>query len=157
MLVKGIAGVAVLLVALFIAGLTGLTFRLWPTGIADHRLAVTPDVVQRLRDLQAERKFGPDMTTFYPGAPDESRRHMAQAAVDAAIETLIVTLPQRPLRSTVLRTMKTTLAGFDMPESEERDQLLVYLIRVTVICGVEDSSELFNVWRYGFPYGWMHG
>ena len=157
MLVKGIAGVAVLLVAIFVSGLTGLSFRLWPTGIADHRLEVTPDVVQRLRDLQAERKFGPDMTTFYPGAPDESRRHMAQAAVDSTIETLIVTLPQRPRRSTVLKIMKATLAGFDMPESEERDQLLVYLTRVMAICGVEDSSELFNVWRYGFPYNWMNG
>jgi hypothetical protein len=155
MLLKGIAGIAILLITIVIAGLSGLSFRLWPTDLVDHPLSVTPDVIQRLRDLQAERKFGLDMATFYPGAPDENRRRMAQAAVDTTIRTLIVELPRRPQRSTVLRVMKTTLAGFDNPESEERDQLLVYLTRVMTICGVGNSSELFNVWRYGFPYGWM--
>jgi hypothetical protein len=51
--------------------------------------------------------------------------------------------------------MKATLANFDTPESEERDQLLVYLTKVMRICGVDSSDELFNVWRYGFPYGWF--
>jgi hypothetical protein len=88
MLLKGIAGIAILLITIVIAGVSGLSFRLWPTDLVDHRLSVT-------------------------------------------------------------------LAGFDTPESEERDQLLVYLTRVMTICGVENSSELFNVWRYGFPYGWM--
>ena len=51
--------------------------------------------------------------------------------------------------------MKTTLANVDTSESEERDQVLVYLSKVMEICGVESSAELFNVWRYGFPYGWL--
>jgi hypothetical protein len=80
---------------------------------------------------------------------------MAQAAVDSAIQSLIAELPVRPRRSTVLGTLKTTLANFGTTESEERDQILVYLTRVMQICGVESSAELFNVWRYGFPYGWL--
>jgi D-serine deaminase-like pyridoxal phosphate-dependent protein len=118
-------------------------------------LAVTPDVIQRLRTFQSERKFGPDGVTFYPGAVDEGKRLMAQAAVDSTIQSLIAELPTRPQRSTVLRTMKATLANFDTSESEERDQALVYLAKVMQICGVESSAELFNVWRYGFPYGWF--
>jgi hypothetical protein len=47
------------------------------------------------------------------------------------------------------------LAKFDTPESEERDQVLAYLTKVMEICGVRGSAELFNVWRYGFPYGWF--
>jgi hypothetical protein len=29
------------------------------------------------------------------------------------------------------------------------------LSRVMTIVGVADSGELLNVWRYGFPYGWL--
>jgi hypothetical protein len=51
--------------------------------------------------------------------------------------------------------MKATLADVDTSESEERDQILAYLDKVMTICGVESSDQLFNVWRYGFPYGWF--
>jgi hypothetical protein len=133
-------------------GLSGLNFYFWPTNINDNKLSVTPDVMHGLRSLQLERKFVPDRTTFYPGAPDEVQRRKAQTAVDATIESLITELPKHPNRSTVLRTMKTALANFDTSESEERDQLLVYFTRIMNICGVERSGGLFNVWRYGFPY-----
>lgn len=136
------------------AGLSGISFYAWPTGINDQKLAITPEVIQRLQVLKAERKFGADMTTFYPGAKEEDRL-AAQAAVDATIQSLIAELPERPQRSTVLRAMKSALADFDISESEERDQILVYFTKVLDICGVENSGELFNVWRYGFPYGWL--
>lgn len=151
MLALIVAAVAVFVVA----GLSGVSFYFWPTGFNDYKLSTTPDVIQRLRTLQSERKFGPDGVTFYPGAADEGKRLTAQAAVDSTIQSLIAELPVRPQRSTVLRTMKATLAHFDSSESEERDQVLVYLTTVMQICGVESSAELFNVWRYGFPYGWF--
>ncbi|MYN44718.1 DUF4844 domain-containing protein [Pseudoduganella sp. FT93W] len=138
-----------------VAGMYGLTFYVWPTGFNDEKLNVTPELIQRLRSLQSEHKFGPDARTLYPGAANEAQRAAAQAAVDSAIQSLIVELPMRPQRSTVLRALKATLAGFDTSESEEREQILVYLTQVMQICGVESFSELFNVWRYGFPYGWF--
>lgn len=147
--------VVLLVVTIVLAGTYGLTFYVWPTGIHNEKLAVTPEVTQRLRRLQLEHKFGPDPSTFYPGAATEAQRAVAQATVDAAIEQLITELPKRPQRSTVLRALKTTLAQVDTSESEERDQILSYLTKVMHICGVENSSDLFNVWRYGFPYGWF--
>jgi hypothetical protein len=153
--VKTLLGLMLAVALLIAAGLSGLSFRLWPTGFDDRPLAVTPLVIQHLRDLQAEHKFSLDPRTFYPGAPNDAQRRMLQAAVDAAIQSLVAELPAHPQRSTVLRTMKTTLANFDPPDSEERDQMLVYLTRAMEICGVESSSELFNVWRYGFPFGWV--
>jgi hypothetical protein len=111
--------------------------------------------MQRLRSFQLEHKFGPDASTFYPGVASEEQRAVAQASVDSTIQSLITELPIRPQRSTVLRALKATLANFDTSESEERDQILKYLTRVMDICGVDSSSELFNVWRYGFPYGWF--
>lgn len=143
------------LAGLIAAGSTGLSFYLWPTGVNDYRLSITPDVIERLRTLQAERKFAPDVTTFYPGAVNEQQRRAAQAVVDATLQSLMTELPARPQRSTVLRTMKRALADFDSIESEERDQLLAYFSKVLDICGVHSSAELFNVWRYGFPYGWV--
>ncbi|WP_432377387.1 DUF4844 domain-containing protein [Duganella sp. P38] len=92
---------------------------------------------------------------FYPGARNEEQRRVAQAAVDGTLQALIAELPERPQRSTVLRAMKRSLADFNSGESEERDQLLAYFGKVLDICGIQTSAELFNVWRYGFPYGWL--
>jgi hypothetical protein len=152
---KILAGIVISFAVIVAAGLSGLGFYVWPTGFNDHELSITPDVVERLRSLQSERKFDPDAVTFYPGAANESQRLAAQAAVDSTIQSLIVELPARPRRSTVLRIMKLTLASFVTSESEERDQILAYLAKVMQVCGVWSSAELFNVWRYGFPYGWF--
>ena len=154
LLLRIFAIVAITVALIVGAGLSGISFYVWPTGINDQNLAITPDVIQRLQVLKAESKFGPDITTFYPGA-NEKDRLVAQAAVDATIQSLIAELPARPQRSTVLRAMKSALADFDIAESEERDQILMYFTKMLDICGVEDSGELFNVWRYGFPYGWL--
>lgn len=155
MFLKIFTGAILLVVTIVFSGMYGLTFYVWPTGFSDEKLAVTPEVMKRLHTLQLEHKFGPEASTFYPGAANETRRLAAQASVDAAIQSLIDELPMRPQRSTALRTLKVSLADFDTSESEERDQLLAYLTKVMHICGVESSSELFNVWRYGFPYGWF--
>jgi hypothetical protein len=155
LLFKAFASIVIVFVLILIAGLSGLSFRVWPTGFNDYKLTVTPEVLQHLCSLQSERKFGPDSATFYPGAVNESERLKAQEVVDSTIRVLIAELPQHPQRSTVLRAMKATLAKYDTPESEERDQVLAYLTKVMGICGVGSSAELFNVWRYGFPYGWF--
>ncbi|GJI92547.1 hypothetical protein RugamoR1_57100 [Rugamonas sp. R1(2021)] len=155
MFLKIFAGAILAVMTIVLAGVYGLTFYVWPTGFNDEKLAVTPEVMQRLRTLQLEHKFDPDVSTFYPGAANEAQRSAAQAVVDSAIQSLIDELPLRPQRSTVLRALKASLADFDTSESEERDQILVYLTKVMHMCGVESSFELFNVWRYGFPYGWF--
>ena len=150
-----LAGTITLLAAIVVAGVSGLTFYIWPTGLHDQQLNVTPDVIQRLRSLQSEHKFGPDPARFYPGATHEDIRAAAQASVDATLQAIITELPARPQRSTVLRAMKLALADFDTIESEERDRILDYFTKTLDICGVDNSGELFNVWRYGFPYGWL--
>lgn len=155
MLIRILAGTIALVAALVVAGVSGLTFYFWPTGLHDQQLNVTPDVIQRLRSLQAEHKFGPDPANFYPGATREDSRAAAQASVDATLQSIITELPARPQRSTVLRAMKLALAKFESSESEERDQVLEYFTKAMDICGVSSSGELFNVWRYGFPYGWL--
>lgn len=154
LMLKVLALIAIAVILPFIAGLSGFTFYAWPTSVGDHGLRVTPSTLEQLAALRAERKFEADKTTHYFGAPNEHARAAAQAEVDAVIDSLIHELPSSPRRSVVLATFKAALAKFDTPESEERDQFLVYLQRIMVIVGVKNSGELFNVWRYGFPYGW---
>ena len=35
------------------------------------------------------------------------------------------------------------------------DQTLYYFTEAMRIVGMQGSNELLNVWRYGFPYGWV--
>jgi Domain of unknown function (DUF4844) len=144
--------VATLVVAI---GLSGASFFLWPTSLADQPLKITPEVLAKLQKLKNEQKFGEDKKSFYPGAPNEGIRAGAQASIDAVIQSLITELPANPRRSLVLSTFKHALSVLEQYDSEERDQVLIYLERIMSIVGVTNSSELLNVWRYGFPYGWL--
>lgn len=144
-----------LLVFVFIAGVTGLLFIIWPTSPGDHALNITPVSLASLNELQFERKFVEDFPNHYPGAPNESVRAIAQLAVDRLLGELTAELPDNPRRSFVLAKMKAGLVNFQPTDSEERDQLLRYLERILSATGIKNSGELFNVWRYGFPYGWI--
>lgn len=155
LLLKAIAVAVSLVVAVVVFGVTGISFVLWPTSVSDKTLQITPQVLQQLQALKSERKFVPDAGSFYPGAPNEVARIEAQSVIDSIIETLRAGLPASPRRSTVLKAFKATLPAFDLMDSEEQDQAAVYCERIMAITGVESSGELLNVWRYGFPYGWL--
>jgi len=144
-----------LLVAFFLAGITGVLFYLWPTALSDQPIEMTAVRVTELRALQREKKFVEDLAIPYPGATTEASRVAAQTAVDSLLDGLIAQLPTNPRRAVLLGEFKKTLRSFDTIESEERDRLLVYLRQIMNILGIKSSAELLNVWRYGFPYGWL--
>jgi hypothetical protein len=154
-MLKMVLAVAAAIALFVVAGVSGLTFYFWPTSIGDYEVNITSSTLVQLAALRNEHKFEVDKKSFYFGAPNEQARAGAQAAVDAVIDSLAYELPRSPRRSVVLKIFKSALARFGTPESEERDQFLVYLQRIMVIVGVKNSGELFNVWRYGFPYGWV--
>ncbi|MBA5607728.1 DUF4844 domain-containing protein [Duganella sp. FT3S] len=143
------------IVLVVVAGVSGLTFYLWPTFVGDELLVVSPQTMLALTRLRAEPKFVPDPSSFYPGAPNENMRLSAQRSVDGLLDALCADLPKHPKRSLVLAKFKEAMASFSTAESEERDQFLVYLQRIMKALGMQSSGELLNVWRYGFPYGWF--
>jgi hypothetical protein len=147
--------IAIAAILAIVSGLTGITFRLWPVWINDYRLQITPDILKQLQALRVEKKFLPDLKRLYPGAPDETIRAEAQAIIDATIDRLILDLPSNPRRSTVLKALKRMLPSFERMDSEERDQASLYCKQIMQITGVNSSGELLNVWRYGFPFGWL--
>ena len=158
MQLKILIALSISITAILIAGVSGLYFYIWPTSTNDQSLVITTQVISQLTALKQEKKFGPDSSTFYPGAMDEASRSNSQAAIDDVIDVLIRELPRQPRKSFVLKTFKSALSKYTTAESEERDQFLVYLERIMEIVGVNGSDELLNVWRYGFPYGWfIHG
>lgn len=144
-----------LLALVFIAGVTGLLFVVWPTGLGDHSLNITPASLASLKELRNERKFVEDIPNHYPGAPNEAVRVIAQLAVDGLLDDLTAELLRSQRRSFVLAKMKAALTTFQLTDSEEREQLLRYFELILRATGIENSGELFNVWRYGFPYGWV--
>lgn len=137
------------------AGITGLTFYLWPTSLGDVTLVVSPQTMQALARLRAEPKFVSDQSRFCFGAPSENVRLSAQRSVDVLLDSLRSELPKNPKRSLALAKFKGAMASFSISESAERDQFLVYLQRIMEPLGMQSSGELLNVWRYGFPYGWF--
>jgi len=139
----------------FLAGITGMMFFFWPTTFGDHSLGVTQRELSELSVLQQEKKFLEDLPNHYPGAPNEAIRMNAQLSVDVLIQTLVAKLPSHPHRSFVLGTMKSALASFRNHDTEEQEQMLLYCERILAILGINGSGELLNVWRYGFPYGWL--
>jgi hypothetical protein len=154
-LLRGLLAIALAVAIVIVSFLTGVSFRLWPTWVNDCNLQITPEILEKLRTLQSEKKFLPDQKSLYPGAPEEAVRAEAQAIIDAMIGRLVLDLPSNPQRSTVLRAFKTMLPTFERMDSEEREQAAWYCERIMQITGVGSSGELLNVWRYGFPLGWF--
>ena len=141
--------------AFFVAGITGLLFRVWPTSFPDSELQMGPQVAERLKQLRAEPKFNADPANHYPGATNERTRLVAEEGVNLVIDRLLAGLPKTPRKSFVLATFKHYLYGFERFDTEEQEQVLRYFSRILRILGVQGSNQLFMVWRYGFPYGWV--
>ncbi len=149
-----IAVVLTLLAAFVIAGFTGLLFRVWPASFPDTDLVVTPQVIEELKQLRAEPKFKPDPKNFYPGATNERIRLVAEEGVNLVVDQLLAGLRKAPRKSFVLAIIKDSLYGFERFDSEEQERALRYFDRILRILGAQGSNQLFNVWRYGLPYGW---
>lgn len=137
------------------AGISGASFTVWPTAWPEQKLNVSREKIEALTRLKEERKFVEDREHFYYGAPNEGVRASAQQRVDAVLDSLVTELRNNSRRLFVLATIKHALPSLDNFDSEERDQALVYFERVLSLLEISGSGELFNVWRYGFSYGWF--
>jgi hypothetical protein len=141
----------------FGAGLSGALFSVWPVFWPDQSLVVTSEEIAELQSLREERKFVPDPRIPYPGTISPERRLAFELLVNGLIDTLIRDLPAHPTKSVVLSRMKVVLASYPAIDSEDRDRLLRYFEQILGILKIENSNELFNVWRYGLPFGWVRG
>ena len=139
------------------AGLSGALFSAWPVSWPDQSLVVTPQAIAELQALRSERKFVPDPRIPYPGIISPEGRLASELLVNGLIDTLIRDLPAHPTKSVVLSHMKLALASYPAIDTEDRDRLLRYFEQILGILKIDHSNELFNVWRYGFPYGWVRG
>jgi hypothetical protein len=152
---KVLAIVVTLVGAVFVAGLTGVLFAVWPTSWPDQQLPVTDSEIAALQRLRAEHKFYPDAKLFYPGAIDEATRARCDALVNDLLSQLIASVKTTPRKSRVLSALKATLSNASRLDSEEQDRLGSYVEEILRILDIDSSNELINVWRYGFPYGWF--
>jgi hypothetical protein len=154
---KALLAVLVISAVMVGAGLSGALFSVWPVFWPDQSLVVTSTEIAELEALRAERKFVPDPRIFYPGAVSPERRLASELLVNGLIDTLIRDLPGHSTKGVVLSRMKVVLAAYPVSDSEDQDRLLRYFEQILDILKVSNSNELFNVWRYGFPYRWVRG
>ncbi len=151
-LIVGFIAVFVLLIGL---GITGVYFYIWPTFLNDQTLNVTDITTLELNNLLNEKKFYSSPSEFYFGAPNESIRIEAESKVNLALKEIIAVSKNNPKKSEVLFSIKNSLKTFKDFDSEENERVLHYFGKSLEILKINSSNELFNVWRYGFPYGWF--
>ena len=152
---KLIVGILLIVVLLVVLGVTGAYFYVWPTNFNDQSLNVTEKTQRELNNLIEEKKFYPEPSVFYFGAPNENIRSKAEVKVNFALNAIVEVVKVNPKKSAVLSSIKSSLRNFQDFDSEENERALYYFEKSLEILSIESSNELFNVWRYGFPYGWF--
>ncbi|MCH4294680.1 DUF4844 domain-containing protein [Shewanella sp. 3B26] len=155
LLIKLVVGFFLALLILVGLGISGAYFYIWPTFLNDQKLNVSDTVIVELANILEEKKFYPAPYEFYFGAPSENIRIDAEAKVNLALKEIIQAVKTNPKKSAVLFSIKSSLKNFQEFDSEENERALYYFERVLEILNIHSSNELFNVWRYGFPYGWF--
>jgi hypothetical protein len=118
--------------ALFLALLSVVLFR-GVAAVSAQELKVTPGVLSDLREFRLEPKFV-DGGIYH--APSQAVRIAAAAHLNALLDRLVVSVAAHPTKAFVLSEFRRTLTEFDTADSEERDQLLVYLERIMDIVGI---------------------
>jgi hypothetical protein len=136
-------------------GVSGLYFQFWPTNVDDEPIVLTLQKRNQLAQLLSESKFHEDKKNFYFFPPKESIRKIAENKVNIIILNMIQAAETNPKKSAVLNSLKANLNSLDDQDSEDKDRALVYIEESMEALGINDSTELLNVWRYGFPYGWF--
>ena len=154
-MIKIVGFLLLIVVLIFVSGMSGVLFAIWPTGFPDQSLEVSQSEVDQLREIRIEAKFNIDKKTFYPGAKNEVERVELEILINKVIDELISNLPKTPKKSYVLSVFKRALVVGNSYDSEDRDMISKYLTRIMDILKIQSSNELINVWRYGFPYGWF--
>ncbi len=154
-IVKLLISFVLFLVLVIGLGVSGATFYLWPTYLADQKLELSNTTDEEVKQLLHEKKFVASTPDFYFGTPNESVRADAENKVNSVLNEVFATAKKNPSKAAVLFTLKASLNQFDGFDSEERERTLYYFERLLKILKIKGSNELFNVWRYGFPYGWF--
>jgi Domain of unknown function (DUF4844) len=152
---KSVVSILIVVVLLVGLGITGAYFYIWPTNFNDQSLNVTEITQRELTSLIEEKKFYPEPSAFYFGAPNENIRSKAEIKVNSALNEIFEVVKVNPKKSAVLSSIKSSLKNFKDFDSEENERALYYFEKSLEILSIENSNELFNVWRYGFPYGWF--
>jgi hypothetical protein len=113
----------------------------------DAALHVTPAMLAALTAFRREPKFQP--TGDYTGFQPESDRPQAEAMLNGFVDRLISGLTANPTKAFVVEQIKRLLPPFYDDDTEDREQLCRYLVRIKNIVGIDSFNGLLNRWMYG--------
>lgn len=116
---------------------------------ADQKLDFSEDATAKLSELRARTKYVDLPGTIYNGMRPESSRVLAEEQLNRLIDCLLARLPSQPSKKLVLAEFSRTMAEFESPDTEDREQLLRYLEEIMDILRIASSDGLLNRWMYG--------
>ena len=111
--------------------------------VLDHPLAVTPGVLQQLRDLAVAEKF-----TELPGDDTTEEQARLSRAFDELLSTLLAGLPQNPSKLWVMSQFQPVLDSLYGEDTEGKEAFGHHLGQVMDILGIESSDGLLGFYLY---------
>jgi hypothetical protein len=93
---KSVVSILLVVVLLVGLGITGAYFYIWPTNFNDQSLNVTEITQRELANLIEEKKFYPEPSAFYFGAPNENIRSKAEIKVNFALNAIVEVVKANP-------------------------------------------------------------
>jgi len=117
---------------------------------SDMNLINTSKIIEKLDHLKSRQKFEGGESVFYPGAPSEEIRVIAQSAINELISNLIAAPEEELNHEYVFSKFQEAASAFQSMDSEELERGLEYMEEIMEIYGIESSNGLLNNLRYGF-------
>jgi hypothetical protein len=136
----------------FTAVVAGATFvTLWRRLIpaSDQKIEVSQRTIEKLSELRSKPKYVDMPGTIYNGMRPESSRLLAQEQLNCLLDRLREGLPAKPSKKFALTEFAKTMAEFEATDTEDREQLLRYLVEIMDILGIANSDGQLSRWTYG--------
>ena len=102
-------------------------------------MRTTPESLQVLRDLRAEKKFVEE--DFYPGVPDDDIRLRCQVRVDQMMDDVLSLLGRDASKEEILARTQTTIDSFEEEDTEEREKVGDYIGEMMRAIGLDDWTD----------------
>jgi len=99
-------------------------------------LSITPDALERLGQLQQERKFTEE--EYYPGAPTEQIRSECEHRVNVFLSDVVRSLRSGTDRHDIFTRARRLIEAFGEDDTEEREKVGDYIAEAMRIIGLTD-------------------
>jgi hypothetical protein len=116
----------------------------------EQTLIINEQVLHELEVFKSMKKFLEDTESFYPGAVSEDIRTELETKINSLLFSIINNVKSNPKKSYILNEFKNLLIHCNEYDTEDREQICVYLEKIMDILNIQSSDGLLNIFMYGF-------